>query len=251
MEYIDKRTRQVIGALLILQLSLGQTTALLAIETTTPEFLITPNSVGLVRIPNSIMQELGAVKQLYPKAIVSIEKGQKNKFHGVEGPYFVFKQDDVELFRAPCRCRFQKDGRVDLEAEGSHYKSLEEIHISPIATSPQYQTERGIRVGSTLKQLKDAYKEFGPLYVIGDEASYRENDFPSIEYACFRSTPRSKSALPERFETLRFYLTPSDGKKTVGVYKRPFDAAAYKYDVNAHIYGIEPVQDCLPWTPIG
>ena len=251
MEYLANRTQKVIGALLFFQLSLGQTMTLSAIQASDPVFLIAPNSVGFVIIPGSIMPELRAVKKLYPEVIISIERGEKKRFHGGDGPYFVFKQDEVELFRAPCRCRFQKDGSIDLRAEGSRYRSLDEIHISPIATNPQYQTERGIRVGSTLKQLKDAYKEFGPLYVIGDEASYGDEDYPSIEYACFRSTPRSASAQSEKFETLRFYLTPVDGKKTVGTYRKPFDAAAYKYDRNVRIYAIEPAQDCIPWKRIG
>jgi hypothetical protein len=211
-----------------------------------PELLITSESMGLVK-----GQTLKDVKLLLPKAVVSIEKGTEDKLRGGESYYFVFKQDGVELFRSLCWCNLRQAGRIGLKGYGTDYQSIDEVHVVPIATNSQYRTDRGIHVGSTVRELKDAYKDMGKLFLISEESSYGEKKYPSIEYACIRSSAKNKSTRPEKMETVLFYVTPSNGKKTVGTYKKRFDRAAIAIDLNARIYAIAVIADCNPYLETG
>lgn len=182
-------------------------------------------------------------KRLYPGAIISVEQGNfavlwRNRASDKrEQYYFVFREGGEELFRAECFCKLTspESWKPIYLLENA---DPTEIMIIPAAVSPKFHTERGIRVGSTVAQLRKAYADLNELTAVRQTVPFSGLDY---EFVCFDG--HVLNAAKDSIHTMNFYVRPSVGKKFAGSYK---DADYTKIiSEEATIVAIEPHGGCL------
>ncbi len=221
------------------------------------EWLIHPDRVGPLSSMKKFGYEewlyvtVGDVLRLYPRTLVTIERGHpgilwRDRWEDTSRWYFVFRQDGKQLFRSECNCKPTLDGKWSHPGVPSTFASDMDVRISPIITDARFHTAEGIRVGSTVKQLRDAYPNFSQAL-----RAYSQGpgslDPQEKEYLCFKS----KGANPRRdtVERMIFYVRPAKGSVRVGKYNnstRPDgDSGTRIIDPNAVIVAIEVSKFCF------
>lgn len=234
------------SCLLLTTLFLGATAALqtpLPIEDTENDmsWQIRANGVGRFNKRDVTYAEAQA---LYPDATISVELGnpatiwRKNFIDNSKTYFFVFRQHSQELFRAPCDC-------VPLSANdwkpfySSPTFNKKEIILHPIVTSPTFSTHRGIRVGKTVSELRQAYPEFRRLTAVIQTIPWMPAK--TYEFLCFDGQIVDSSI--NSMHSMNFYIRPAPGKQRAGEYRnRQYTT---KIDKNAIIVGIQPHGSCL------
>lgn len=203
-------------------------------------YLIRPDGIGLFK---GSKVTYGEARTLYPNLEVSIEQGAPGalwrKQPSAEGDpyYFVFREKGIELFRAECDCT--PDAVVNwrprylIETDDRNT-----IRLHPTAISQKFYTDRGIRVGKKIQDLRRAYPELRNLTAVHPAYSTPGTDY---EFVCFDA--HLFDASTDSIHTTNFYVRPAPGKKRAGTYR---DAEyTLRIDPDATIVGIQPHGGCL------
>lgn len=227
-------------------LFLGATVALqtaLSIESNENDvsWQIRANGIGYFNRPDVTYDE---AKTLYPNAEISVELGnpttmwRKNFLDNSKTYFFVFRQRGQELFRAQCDCTPLSDS--DWKPFYSSPKfNKNEIILHPIATNPTFSTDRGIRVGKTVSELRHAYPEFRRLTAVIQTIPSMPGE--TYEFLCFDGQIVDSSI--NSMHSMNFYIRPAPGKQRAGKYKNK--EFTTKIDSDAIIVGIQPHGGCL------
>ncbi len=230
------------GKILLFLVTLCNAGALNAAQSDSERFYsIRPDGIGLLSGANVTFAD---AKALYPYAAISVELGHpamrwRKKFIGSSKQYFfVFRQNNRELFRAECSCT--PNGESDWIHR--YLRSPEEkiqMIINPIATNSRFHTERGIRVGSSISDLRRAYPELHKLTAVMQTVSTTPEQ--QVEFVCFDNG--IVNAGEDSIHSMNFYVRPARGKVLVGKYSNKEYTTSI--DPRATIVGIQPHSGCL------
>lgn len=208
------------------------------------EWAIRPDGLGRQRGsgPPTFMPEL---RTLYPEARVSLEGGFPDGRRGVSRAlYFVFRVNGEELFRTGCRCRRGLNGELTFDKWNTWSEGEASVWVRPIAVDARFKTERGIGVGSRVRDLLRAYKEYSPLYYFSSFVDSHQG--ADVEYACFLASRGTGRARRGTVEMMRFYVRPAEGKMFAGGNGRTDSDGVRNVDPDGVIIGIEPNVPCSP-----
>ncbi len=203
-------------------------------------YAIRANGIGLFRVANVSYAE---VRLLYPNFIISIGRGdpgalwRKKSGAHTDQHYFVFREEDIELFRAECSCTLVSPGDwkpIYLAEADDRTKVI----LHPTAISPKFRTDKGIGVGSTVSDLRKAYPPLRNLTAVHPPYSTPANDY---EFVCFAAHILYAGA--DSIHTMNFYVRPAPGKLRAGKYVDSDHTTII--DPNATIVGVQPHGGCL------